>query len=102
MHFQHAGIDRHARDRCDIAEEVEAEFVVEGSIDRVRGTDCEERIAVGWGAHDRFGRDVGAAARPVLDDERLAEPLRKPLTDQSSKNVLSATGRIAYDDPYRP
>src|SRR5262245_54584720 len=102
MHFQHAGIDRHARDRCDVTEEVEAELVVKGSIDRVGGTDCEERIAIGWSAHDRFGRDVGTAARTVLDDERLAEPFRKPLTDQSSQNVLAATGRIAHDDAYRP
>ena len=38
----------------------------------------EERVAVRSRTHDRLGADVGAGARPVLDDEWLAEPPRQP------------------------
>src|SRR5262249_48685170 len=75
MYFQHAGVDGHARDRGNVAQKIETELVVKGGIDRVRGTYGEERVTVGRGAHNRFGCDVGPAARRVLDDERLAKPV---------------------------
>ena len=39
--------------------------------------------------HDRLGGDIAAGARPVLDDEWLAEPLRQPLTHQARGDVES-------------
>src|SRR5215813_12323483 len=65
-----------ARDRRDVADEVKIELVVERRIDRVRCSDQQEGISVGWRAHDRLGGDIAASTRPVLDDERLAEPFR--------------------------
>ena len=59
----------------DIADEIEIELVVERGIDRVRPCHQEERIPVRRRIHDRLGGDVAAGTRPVLDDERLAEPL---------------------------
>jgi hypothetical protein len=53
-------------------------------------------------AHDRFGADIGASARPVLDDEWLTEPLRQPSTDQASDDVGSTAGSKADDDAHRP
>ena len=44
-------------------------------------------MAVRGRAHDRLGADVAAGARPVLDDEGLAEPLRQPLTHQARHDV---------------
>jgi hypothetical protein len=41
-------------------------------IARVRCSDIEERISVWRCPHDRIGADIGARARPVLDDEWLA------------------------------
>ena len=35
--------------------------------------DQEERVAVRRRAHDRFGADIAAGARPVLDDEWMTE-----------------------------
>jgi hypothetical protein len=35
--------------------------------------------------HDRFGGDIVSGARPVLNEEWLTEPLRKPLTDQAGR-----------------
>ena len=76
-----------ARDRRDVADEIEIELVVERRVDRVRRQDQEQRIAVRRRAHDRLGADIAAGARPVLDDEWLAEPLRQPLTHQARDDV---------------
>ena len=32
--------------------------------------------------HDRVGSEIGCGARAILDDNRLAEPLGEPLSDQ--------------------
>jgi hypothetical protein len=87
--------------RCDVADEIEFEIFVERSVDRVRRSDTEERVAVRGRAHDRLGRDSAAGARPVLDDDLLTEPLRQPLTDQADGNVRPATGRKADDPVHR-
>ena len=41
----------------------------------------EQRVAVGRRAHDRFGCQIRARARPVLDYNRLPELLGEPLRD---------------------
>ena len=81
-----------ARDRSDVADEIEVELVVERRVDRVRRADQEERIAVRRRAHDRLGADIAAGTRAVFDDEWLAEPLRQPLSDQPRDNVGRAAG----------
>jgi hypothetical protein len=53
--------------------------LVECRVERVRRMDEEKRIAIRGCAHDGLGGDITARARPVLDDELLAEPLREPL-----------------------
>ena len=82
-----------ARDRRDIADEIEIELFIERRIDSVRRTNQEERIAIGGRAHDHFGCDVGASARPVLNDEWLAQPIRQPLPHQTRDDVGLAAGR---------
>jgi len=52
--------------------------------------------------HDGFGRDVAACPGPVVDDERLAESIRQPLTQQPRDDVGRAAGRKTDDDPHRP
>jgi hypothetical protein len=64
-----------ARDRRDVAHKIEIELVVKRRVDRAVWRDQEERIAVRGRAHDCLGADVAAAARPVVDDEGLAESL---------------------------
>src|SRR5262249_10540476 len=58
----------------DVAAEIETKLFVQRSTDRVSRSDEEERIAVRERAHDRLGGDIAARARPVLNDEWLAEP----------------------------
>src|SRR5262249_19803389 len=71
-------------------------------IDRGHRRDHEQRVAVGGCLHDRLGGDVAAGARPILDDELLAETLRKPLPDQPRDNVGGAAGGKSHQQAHRP
>jgi hypothetical protein len=54
----------------------------------------EQRVAVGRRAHDGFGCQIRARARPVLDYNRLPEPLGEPLRDQARGcGVLQVNGQ---------
>src|SRR5262249_11881695 len=52
-------------------------------------------------AHDRLSADIVAAARPVLDKELLAEPLRQPARKQARGDVGRRTGGRGDDDAHR-
>ena len=91
-----------ARDRRDVADEIEIELFVQRRVDRVRRSDQEERVAIGGRTHDRLGGDIAAGTRPVLDDEWLAEPLRQPLAHEAREDVGRAAGSKANDDAHRP
>src|SRR5215471_16564113 len=90
-----------ARDRRDVADEIEIELVVERRVDRVRGADQEQRVAIRGLVRDRLGADVGTRG-PVLDSELLAETLREPLTDHACGDVARAAGGKRYDPAHRP
>jgi hypothetical protein len=89
------------RDWRDVAEEIEIQLFVERRINRVRCTDQQEHISVGWRAHDRLGGDIAAGSRTVFDDEGLAEVLRQLLTDQARKDVKRAAGGEGDDHAHR-
>jgi hypothetical protein len=72
VHHHDVGISHDARDRRDVADEIVVELVVQRCVDRVEATDHEQRVAVSRRAHDRFGGDVAASARPILDDKLLS------------------------------
>src|SRR5262245_61402921 len=81
---------------------IEIELLIERCVDRVVTPDHEQRVAVCRGVHDRLGADVGAATRPVVDYELLAESLRQPLADQARRDVVRAGGRDRHDQTHRP
>ncbi len=56
------------------------------------------RVAVGLGLGDGADPDRAARARPVLDDERLAELLRQALRHRARHDVRGAAGREGHDD----
>ena len=60
---------------------------------RVRRHGEQQRVAVRRRAHDRFGGDIAAGARPVVDHDRLAQPLRQPLSDHAGNDVRRAARR---------
>ena len=102
IHLHDHGGAHDARDRSDIAEEIEIEVVVERHVDHVRRRDQEQRIAVGRRVGSGLGTDIAAGARPVVDDELLAEPLRQPVADQAGVDVGRGAGRKADDDMHGP
>src|SRR5262249_39931002 len=53
-------------------------------------------------ARARRGGDVAPGPGAVLDDERLAEPLRQKLADQPRHNVDVVAGGESDDDVHRP
>jgi len=63
--------DEDASDRCDVADEIEAEIVVERSVDRVRRHDQEDGVSVWERTHGHLSSDIAARTRPVLDHKLL-------------------------------
>ncbi len=102
MHHHDVGKANDARDRLHLLHEIEIELVVERGVDRVRRRDQQQRVAVRRGAQHGLGRDIGAAARPVLDDEGLPELFRQPLPHQARREVRRAAGRITDHEANRP
>ena len=102
MHHDDVGQPRGADNRRDVPNEVETEIAVERGIDRVRGHDLQQRVAIGGRSGDRLGPDVAAGAGAVLDDELLAEAIRQPLTHQPRLDVGGSAGGKADDDAHRP
>jgi hypothetical protein len=85
VHHQDSRSAINARDRRDVADEIEIELVVERRVVRVNRGNLEQRIAV-WGrTDDGFGGHIAGGARPVLDDDWLTETLRQRLTDKACK-----------------
>ena len=102
MYHDDVGIAADARDRRDVADQVEIELVVDRGVDRIHRSGHQQRISV-WGrVHDRLGGDIAGRARPILDDKLLTEPLRQPLTHQAREDVGRAPGGKADDDAHRP
>jgi len=91
IHHHDAGLANNARHWRDVADEVEIEVVEERGVDGVRRPDQKQCVSVGRGTHDHLGGSIAARARPVLNDELLAKPLRQPLSDQARGDIESAS-----------
>src|SRR5258705_13278070 len=102
MHFQDERKAANTGDRRNVADEIEIEFFIKGRIDRARRKYQEERVAVRRRTYDCLGGDIATRARPVLDNERLAETLLEPLTNEARRYVSWAAGRSANNDAHRP
>ena len=102
MHQHDIGRADDARDRSDVADEVEVEVFVKRRIDCICWGNQEQRIAVRSSTHDRVSADVAGGARPVLDDELLADPLGEPLTQEAHGGVGTAARLERYDQAHWP
>src|SRR5262249_41672886 len=102
MHRYDVRLPVNACDRRDVADEIETELVIERGVDGVPTADYEQRVAVRRCAHDRLGADIAARAGSILDDERLTEPLRQPLTHQTRDDVARTGRSERHDDAHRP
>ena len=87
---------------CNVANKIKAELVVKGGVDRVGRRHKKQSVAICGCANHRLSRNIATGTRPVLDDERLAEPLLQPLSYQASSYVGCAASRKTYHQPHRP
>src|SRR5262245_15102728 len=90
------------RDRSNIADEVVRKLFIDGRVDRQPDTDQKQGVTVRRRSHDLKRADIAAAARPVLNDERLSKPLREQLSEQSRVDIVRAAGRKGNNDAHRP
>src|SRR5262249_51877551 len=81
---------------------IEIEVDVEPGVDCIRRDGQEERITVRRRTQDLFGGNIASGARPVLDDEWLAKPVREPLTYQADEDVSCSAPRKPDDQTHRP
>src|SRR5262245_50438935 len=58
-------------------------------------------MAIRRRSRNHFGGNIGGSSRPVLNDERVAEPFRQPLTEESPVNIAPATSGESNYDAYR-
>jgi hypothetical protein len=98
----HAGAVHHPGDRRDVANDVEAQIVVEPGAEGIHRGDHEQRVAVRGSADHRFGREIAAGAGTIVDDERMAQPGRQPIGDDAREQIGRAAGSRADDEPHRP
>ena len=84
---------RHHRDRLEVLHRVVGDLLVERRIDRHRGARRhQQRVAVGRGLGDRVDPDLLAGAGPVLDHERLADPLLPYLRAMRASRSVEPAG----------
>ncbi len=102
MDHHHQGRAGNARDRHDVAREIEGKIAVERRIDRIRGADDKERVSVGGRIDDALSADITVGAGPVIDEEGLSQPFREPLTYNTRADVLGAASGKTDDDAHRP
>src|ERR1043166_5327208 len=86
------------RDRCKVGNRIVAERAVETAIHRQRGCRIERRVAVGIGACNHLGPDVGPGAAPVLDHDLLVPNLRQLLGNDAGDHVGRSAGSERHDE----
>ena len=102
IHLHHQRNERNARHGCGVVHEVEMQVAVDRRVDRVGGHGKQQRVAVRRRFHRIFGSDVAARSGPIVNHDRLAEPVRQPLRHQPADDVGRAAGRNLHDQMNRP
>ena len=88
--------------RRHVLAEVEIQILIERRVDGVGRDGDQQRVAVRRRLGGHFGGDIARGARPIVDDELLAEVLGQPLAHQPPGDVGPDAGREADDDAHRP
>ena len=82
----------YARDRCDVADEIEVKFLIQRRVDRGRRGGKQERITIRRRTNDCLGANIGPRAGSVFNDERLPEPLGQQFPHYARDEVYVAPG----------
>src|SRR5262249_18226630 len=92
----------YARDRRRVAHETELEVRVDNLVAQFGRSANAQHVTVRRRTNDGFEGDVAGGPRTVLDHERAAELLGKPLGDQARMDVVRAAGGKADNEVHRP
>jgi hypothetical protein len=93
---------RKRRDRRKVLGRIVGDGFVQRRIDDKRAAGEEERIAVGLGARDFDGADIGAGAGTILHDHGPPERLLQRRLQEARQHVGRSGGRKWHDDADRP
>jgi hypothetical protein len=102
MHDEDADPSMSARDRYDVADNVEAKLVVERDVPAVGRSKLEQRVTVWRSTNNHLRGKIAARARSVLDNELLTKTLRQPLTEKASEQIGHAARWKPDDQAHRP
>ncbi|MFZ3351486.1 MAG: hypothetical protein WA268_11530 [Xanthobacteraceae bacterium] len=97
-HREIGGAD--TRDGDNVANEIERKAGVERLVDRVCEQRKQQRVTVRRRLRDEFGTDIAASARPVIDDDGLAEPIGEPLRHDAGENIGATASGQRDDDAH--
>ena len=95
---QHQRIAIDEYDRRQVLLGIERKLLIERHVCGDLQIVQQQRVAVGRRLHDLVGRDDGAAAADVFDDEILLELVCQCGCDLSCGLVGRAAGRVGHDD----
>ncbi len=95
---QHQRRRRNLRNRGEIRDHVVRHVLAEPLVQRGRAFDHQQRVAVGRRLGDEVGADHAAAGGPVLNDDRLLQPLLQFLGDQPAGGVDAAARADRHDE----
>ena len=99
---QHCGVAHEHRNRREIPHRIVGKIRAQAGIDRERAHRAEEQTRpVGHRLGDDFGRNSSVRARPVLDNDALANRGACALGQQAGHEIRRAAGRERHDHPYR-
>ena len=95
MDHHHQRFERNTTNGYDVMNEIKAQVAIVTCANGGGRAHQEERVAIRGCGND--GRDSDRTSRTgtVFNNERLAEPIRQPFTDQARKNI----GRPARGKP---
>src|SRR5262249_44205987 len=83
----------------EVCEGIGGDGSIEKAVDRKRRRSEQQGVAVRRRARDGLGADVAAGARPVVDNDLLAQQLRQASSDDTGRGVGASTGRERRDQP---
>ena len=87
----------HLRHRREILDHVERHALVQPLVENGGNVQEQERAAVGRGLGGVIDTRHTARSHPVLDHDRLLEPLLQPLGERAADGVHAAAGRDRHD-----
>ncbi|MCC7082386.1 MAG: hypothetical protein IT530_17090 [Burkholderiales bacterium] len=92
IHRQHVGTVADLADKRERLDGVKRQLPIHRRAERVRGRDHQHGLPVRAGLGGHIDAEIAASPGPIVDDERLTEPLAQVQADQPADDVVAAAG----------